>query len=38
VFTEPLAAAFEILEQMCVEPCTEAMVLGDIVSEIRNTP
>ena len=29
VFTEPLAAAFEILEQVRVEPGTECVVLGD---------
>ena len=29
VFTEPLAAAFEILEQVPVGPGTEALVLGD---------
>lgn len=29
VFAEPLAAAFEILEQVPVEPGTEALVLGD---------
>jgi threonine dehydrogenase-like Zn-dependent dehydrogenase len=29
VFTEPLAAAFEILEQVDVEPGSEATVLGD---------
>jgi threonine dehydrogenase-like Zn-dependent dehydrogenase len=29
VFTEPLAAAFEILEQVDVEPGSEAIVLGD---------
>ena len=29
VFTEPLAAAFEILEQVEVEPGTECLVLGD---------
>ncbi|MBP1685756.1 MAG: adhP [Deltaproteobacteria bacterium] len=29
VFTEPLAAAFEILEQVHLQPGTEAVVLGD---------
>jgi threonine dehydrogenase-like Zn-dependent dehydrogenase len=29
VFTEPLAAAFEILEQVAVPPGTETVVLGD---------
>jgi len=29
VFTEPLAAAFEILEQIHVQPGTECVVLGD---------
>ena len=29
VFTEPLAAAFEILEQVHVQPGTQAVVLGD---------
>jgi len=29
VFTEPLAAAFEILEQIAVPPGTEVVVLGD---------
>jgi len=29
VFTEPLAAAFEILEQVHVQPGTECIVLGD---------
>ena len=29
VFTEPLAAAFEILEQVHVEPGRECVVLGD---------
>jgi len=29
VFTEPLAAAFEILEQAPVQPATEVVVLGD---------
>jgi threonine dehydrogenase-like Zn-dependent dehydrogenase len=29
VFTEPLAAAFEILEQLCLPPGTRAVVLGD---------
>lgn len=29
VFTEPLAAAFEILEQLPVQPETEVVVLGD---------
>ena len=29
VFTEPLAAAFEILEQIPIEPGTECVVLGD---------
>jgi threonine dehydrogenase-like Zn-dependent dehydrogenase len=29
VFTEPLAAAFEILEQVHVQPTAEAVVLGD---------
>lgn len=29
VFTEPLAAAFEILEQLHVQPDTEVVVLGD---------
>jgi threonine dehydrogenase-like Zn-dependent dehydrogenase len=29
VFTEPLAAAFEILEQVQVEPTDEVLVLGD---------
>jgi threonine dehydrogenase-like Zn-dependent dehydrogenase len=29
VFTEPLAAAFEILEQVHVEPGTDCVVLGD---------
>lgn len=29
VYTEPLAAAFEILEQISVEPGTEVAVLGD---------
>ena len=29
VFTEPLAAAFEILEQVRVEPGTRCVVLGD---------
>ena len=29
VFTEPLAAAFEILEQVRVEPGTDCIVLGD---------
>jgi threonine dehydrogenase-like Zn-dependent dehydrogenase len=29
VFTEPLAAAFEILEQVHVQPGTECVVLGD---------
>lgn len=29
VFTEPLAAAFEILEQVHIQPMTEVLVLGD---------
>jgi threonine dehydrogenase-like Zn-dependent dehydrogenase len=29
VFTEPLAAAFEILEQVHVQPATEVVILGD---------
>ena len=29
VFTEPLAAAFEILEQLHLRPDTEIVVLGD---------
>lgn len=29
VFTEPLAAAVEILEQLHIEPCQKALVLGD---------
>jgi threonine dehydrogenase-like Zn-dependent dehydrogenase len=29
VFTEPLAAAFEVLEQVHVQPAAEAVVLGD---------
>ena len=29
VFTEPLAAAFEILEQVHVQPASEVLVLGD---------
>jgi threonine dehydrogenase-like Zn-dependent dehydrogenase len=29
VFTEPLAAAFEILEQVQVQPATEVVILGD---------
>jgi threonine dehydrogenase-like Zn-dependent dehydrogenase len=29
VFTEPLAAAFEILEQVQVQPTSEVIVLGD---------
>ena len=29
VFTEPLAAAYEILEQVPMQPTTEAVVLGD---------
>lgn len=29
VFAEPLAAAYEILEQLSVEPGTDALVLGD---------
>jgi threonine dehydrogenase-like Zn-dependent dehydrogenase len=29
VFTEPLAAAFEILEQVHIQPTTEVVVLGD---------
>ena len=29
VFTEPLAAAFEILEQVHVQPATETVILGD---------
>ncbi|MEJ2697536.1 MAG: alcohol dehydrogenase catalytic domain-containing protein [Candidatus Sulfobium sp.] len=29
VFTEPLAAAFEIMEQVCIRPTDRVMVLGD---------
>ena len=29
VFSEPLAAAFEILEQVCVQPSDDVVVLGD---------
>jgi threonine dehydrogenase-like Zn-dependent dehydrogenase len=29
VFTEPLAAAFEVLEQVHIQPAAEAVVLGD---------
>lgn len=41
VFTEPLAAAFEILEQIHVQPGTQATVLGDgklglLVAQVLN--